>query len=348
MLEDVVRAILTDVDPRATPQDGIDTGTWGRLTGSGLNLLLVPESSSGAGASFRELAIVLRAAGAAAAAVPIAEANLAAAILVAAGGSLPDGLLTLTVGGGRRRGDGRGTLEGVPYGRAADHVVWVAESDDGSAEVRLVDATSNRVETSENLAGESRDRVSLSPDAGVMIGTLPSIWDVRLRAAACRALLLSGALERVRDLTVGYADERQQFGRPLSRFQAVQQLMVETIVVSQTARAVTDAMAAALSSTDDVGRVAPLVAAARTVTGRSATVAIRCAHQVHGAIGFTVEHPLHASTRRLMAWRDEDGTQAFWSRWLGRHARMAAPATRPWHLITGTETASLVAAVAGS
>jgi alkylation response protein AidB-like acyl-CoA dehydrogenase len=41
------------------------------------------------------------------------------------------------------------------------------------------------------------------------------------------------------------------------------------------------------------------------------------AHQLHGAIGFTVEHELHLFTRRLWSWRDEFGTESEWSARLG-------------------------------
>jgi hypothetical protein len=47
--------------------------------------------------------------------------------------------------------------------------------------------------------------------------------------------------------------------------------------------------------------------------GKAAAIA----HQVHGAIGFTERHPLHESTRRRWAWRDELGAQSEWAERLG-------------------------------
>jgi alkylation response protein AidB-like acyl-CoA dehydrogenase len=58
------------------------------------------------------------------------------------------------------------------------------------------------------------------------------------------------------------------------------------------------------------------------------------AHQVHGAIGFTEEHPLRHSTTRLWAWRDEAGNEEEWSAGLGRHV-LDAGADGLWPLITG-------------
>jgi acyl-CoA dehydrogenase len=53
--------------------------------------------------------------------------------------------------------------------------------------------------------------------------------------------------------------------------------------------------------------------------------AVGIAHQVHGAIGFTLEHPLHWSTRRLMAWRTEFGSDRHWAVILGRQVLDLGP-----------------------
>jgi len=59
------------------------------------------------------------------------------------------------------------------------------------------------------------------------------------------------------------------------------------------------------------------IAMAKSRAGEAAATVAGMAHQVHGAIGFTFEHTLHHFTRRLYAWRDEFGTEAHWSGWLG-------------------------------
>lgn len=333
LLAEVVRDIVADVDPRDTPSGVLDRTVWERLDGAGLHRLLAPDDRGGSGATFDELAIVLRTVGASGAAVPIAEANLAAALVSEAGGGLPDGLLTtaspLPTGGGLV----------VPYGRAADHAVTVWPLHDGQGEVRCVALAALEVEEHENLAGEPRDVVALTRHDGEVVGTVPSTWGVRVRAAACTALLISGALDRIRDLTVAYANEREQFGRSLSQFQAVQQLMVETVIAAETCRTIVTKMASTLA-TRGTGAAAPLVAAARAHTGRAATTAARCAHQVHGAIGFTTEHPLHVWTKRVLAWRDEEGSEHEWSTWLGRLVRTQNTSRAAWRLITDADWAT--------
>jgi len=53
-------------------------------------------------------------------------------------------------------------------------------------------------------------------------------------------------------------------------------------------------------------------------------------HQIHGAIGFTQEHPLHRATTRLWAWREEYGNAKTWSNQLGEE--LAGDGDWPlWH-----------------
>jgi alkylation response protein AidB-like acyl-CoA dehydrogenase len=66
------------------------------------------------------------------------------------------------------------------------------------------------------------------------------------------------------------------------------------------------------------------MAAAKVRAGEAAGLCARIAHQLHGAMGVTAEHPLHQSTRRLLSWRDDHGAEAWWSRVLVQTLRDAA------------------------
>ena len=57
---------------------------------------------------------------------------------------------------------------------------------------------------------------------------------------------------------------------------------------------------------------------AKSRTGEAAGKGAEIAHQVHGAMGYTREHNLHYSTRRLWSWRDEFGNETHWQSRLGR------------------------------
>jgi acyl-CoA dehydrogenase len=111
---------------------------------------------------------------------------------------------------------------------------------------------------------------------------------------------------------VQYAGERQQFGRPLAKFQAIQMELAEMAGEVTAVTALTDAAVQALSHGDE--NFALAAAAAKVRAGAAVEVVARLAHQVHGAIGFTQEHKLHHLTKRLWSWRDEAGSELVWSR----------------------------------
>ena len=114
--------------------------------------------------------------------------------------------------------------------------------------------------------------------------------------------------------TVQYAGERQQFGRPLGRFQAIQMELAEMAGEVTAVAALVDA---AVQATERGESLVPAAAAAKVRAGAAVEVVARLAHQVHGAIGFTQDHKLHHLTRRLWSWRDEAGSELAWSRVLG-------------------------------
>ena len=127
---------------------------------------------------------------------------------------------------------------------------------------------------------------------------------------------MAGAMERILDMTVQYAKDRIQFGRPIGKFQAVQQqiavLAGHVAAASAAAHGAADARAR--------GHARFEIACAKIRIGEAAGHVAAIAHQVHGAMGFTHEHTLHLGTRRLWAWRDEFGSEAEWSGWVGRVA----------------------------
>jgi len=75
------------------------------------------------------------------------------------------------------------------------------------------------------------------------------------------------------------------------------------------------------------------VAVAKSRTGEAAGKSAEIAHQVHGAMGYTREHNLHYSTRRLWSWRDEFGNETYWQSRLGR-AVAAQGADALWPMLS--------------
>ncbi|MFA1542248.1 acyl-CoA dehydrogenase family protein [Actinomadura monticuli] len=296
---------------------------WAALAESGLALVGVPEEAGGSGGSLADAAVVLRAAGRRAVSVPLAETGwLAGRLLAEAGLPVPSGVLTAA--SGEAGIDGRtvrGTLRRVPWGRSAHRIVVVA---DGA--VAVVDPARAQITEGANVAGEPRDDVVLSGvEAEAVAPCAVDAAELRRRGALARAVQLTGAMGRALDLSVRYAREREQFGRPLGRFQAVQQMLAELAGEA----AVADVAArAAVRAPDDPAAVA----AAKANASRAAGTVAAIAHQVHGALGVTEEHVLRQVTLRLWSWRDEYGNETAWADELGA-AVAAAP--DPWAFITG-------------
>jgi acyl-CoA dehydrogenase len=316
----------------------IPPALWRALMDAGYATALVPESAGGAGLEMPDALSLLVSAGRHAVPAPLAETMLAGWLLSAAGLPVPDGPLTIApVREGERlraRRDGAdwridGAASRVPWGRQCGAVAVLAESD-GKSVVALLAATDATSNDGHNLAGERRDDLVFSGAKAQQAGMAPISGDaLRALGAVMRSAQMAGALQSVLEATVQYARERVQFGRPIGRFQAVQQNLA--VLAGQTAAATAAAEAGIEAAAHDLE--SPAVAIAKIRAGEAAGIGAAIAHQMHGAIGFTQEHRLHYWTRRLWSWRDEFGNEAFWARRLGG-AVAAAGADRLWHGIT--------------
>ena len=273
---------------------------------------------------------LLRVAGRHAVPLPLAETIVAHHLCGLARCSVAGGPLTLAIAdaAGGEGGEVNVKLRAVPWARACERVCYVIGD---PVEVVILDVDACDVEHDTNIAGEPRDSVTF---VGVpaRCGTVPySVDRVFELMALTRCALMSGALERILELSVRYAEEREQFGRPIGKFQAVQhQLAVLAGEVAAALRA-TDAAVAMLSST----RFDVAVAAAKARVGEAAGIGAEIAHQVHGAMGYTHEHTLHHYTRRLLAWRDEFGRETYWQQRIGRRAASLG-ADRTWEFLVGS------------
>jgi len=311
---------------------------WGAVEEIGLPFALVAEDAGGFGLPVGDALDLVRLAAFHGLPLPLAETMLANHLLGNAG---------LPVGGGVAsvapvRDDDRlhlaregtawrltGQCRRVPWGRnAAAIAAWALH--EGRAYITGVPAGGWRVETGTNIAGTPRDTVgfdALLPEAAVS----PVDHDIEEQIAALaalRVLAMAGALERLLELTAAYAGERVQFGRPIGKFQAVQQNMA--VLAEQCCAA---AAAANIAARGFVAKDILPIAIAKARAGEATSIGTGIAHQVHGAIGFTTEHRLHFFTKQLWSWRDELGSEAAWSRRIGRHvAKVGADAL--WPLVT--------------
>lgn len=296
---------------------------WDAAEEAGLTLAMVPEASGGVGLDADGCAALIRLAGAHGVPLPLAETMLANRLLVAGGLEPRPGVLSLAAAGpGRglslsREGEGwrlSGVAARVPYARHAAALVIVGEAE-GQGLLACVVAGAGTLAPGENMAREPRDDLAfdLRLDAADVAASPHGPRDLEVMGAAVRAIALAGALDRVLELTVSYVGERVQFGRTLSKFQAVQQQVAVLATQAAAAGGAAGLAAEALGAGLDPARIA----AAKVRTGEAAGIAAGIAHQMHGAMGFSHEYALHFLTRRLWAWREEFGNEALWSRRLG-------------------------------
>ncbi|WP_088286022.1 acyl-CoA dehydrogenase family protein [Ideonella sp. A 288] len=312
------------------------TGLWAALQTSGFAVAAAPESCGGAGASWADLFVVLRAAGAHALPAPLPETMLANAVLGHCGLAAVNAPLGLAASGQLRLSDdglASGTLHGVPWGRHVGQVVAVAGGPRPT--LLLLDRRQATLERRQNIAGEPRDDLhfdAVAPDAtAVLPPGLPAdlLW---LGGALLRSAQTAGALQRVLDLSTRHATERVQFGKPIGAFQAIAHQLA--VLCEHTAACTVAAECAFAESADGAsGFAAWPIAAAKVCSADAAGAAAAIAHAVHGAMGFTHEHALHRCTRRLWSWRSEFGHATHWAQRLGR-AVCAGGAAALWPTLT--------------
>lgn len=187
-------------------------------------------------------------------------------------------------------------------------------------------------------ADTARPFLALSgAQCGVLDGA--ATHDDRLRAmgALLTTAAMTGAMARVIEIVTDHARTRTQFGRPLTKFQAIQHHLAQAMSELTITEA---ALTGALESYDtlsDAGRADSLLwLSAKAQAGVAATAIASSAHQILGAIGFTREHELHHFTTRLWQWRDEWGRQSACDLEIGRAA--CAPARGLWEFIADGES----------
>lgn len=177
------------------------------------------------------------------------------------------------------------------------------------------------------MIGEPRDTVDVDTAALSGVQVSEELVDtLRLKGALVRAVQICAALDSALESSVDHATTRMQFGRPLAKFQAVQHLISDIACEAALARSATEAALSVAAATDwTAPHLEFLVAAARSCAGHATSVVVRNAHQVHGAIGTTIEHRLHHFTRAALAWRSEFGSTRQWDDRLTDMAMHAGP-----------------------
>lgn len=337
MAEQVERLLSREVSRErlvAVEQGTFDTTLWQALEELGITLALAPESADGAGLCWQDAEPALRCAGSWAAPVPLGETLLAAWALGSAGIDIPEGPIAVAEVvfnlDSSQRISGIDPL--VPWIEHCQHLVVVAEQS-GQHFVCLLKRDDLSLESVETFARIPSSRVAASAVTPVAIaaadgitgelGLLPAI-------ATLRTVQIAGVLDRLLALCVEYGNTREQFGRPIGKFQAIQHLIAD--MAAQTAAAQVAGLYACRQIDKGNGDYGAAIAKARV--GLAATRGAEAAHQIFGAMGFTDEHILHYYSRRLWQWRDEAGSEHWWAERLGRRV-LASQGGQLWAAIAG-------------
>jgi alkylation response protein AidB-like acyl-CoA dehydrogenase len=129
----------------------------------------------------------------------------------------------------------------------------------------------------------------------------------RREGAILTAALQVGLAARLTQLSVGYAGEREQFGRSIGGFQAVKHICADMFVRTELARVAMHAAAVTLDA-DEVDEASRLVAGAKLLADEAAVTNGRAAVQVYGGMGFTWEVPVHYFLKRAWLHATEFGS----------------------------------------
>jgi alkylation response protein AidB-like acyl-CoA dehydrogenase len=201
--------------------------------------------------------------------------------------------------------DGRYLLDGislfVPWAAAAQKLLVLADLDQEAAAF-LVDVATPGVALAAlpTLGGDKQYEVRLAGATAERLGTAAGedlfefLWS---RGALLTSAFLTGAGEAALELTVEYAKQRVQFGQPIGSFQAIQHRCAEMKVDVDGARWVTLEAAWRLSQ----GQRSGDWSVAKAYVSDALRRLVTHAHQVHGAIGFSEEHPMPLFSRRVKA-----------------------------------------------
>lgn len=313
-----------------------DAEAWSALEAIGLPMALCREQDGG-GFGWIDVLPALQALGGHQVALPLCDTMIGNMLLSGNGRRPPGGVLALCdvqdSDAALLEGKyGDYTLSGhfrnVPWARHATEALLSMPVDGRRllCAVPLHDSVTSTLHHATNTAGEPRDHITLQSATlswWVDIGPESDPCPVRCFGALGRCAMMVGACESALGQTITHCKDRVQFGQPLGRFQVVQHAVaVMATHVSAAATAVAAAFAAAEIQADPAikGTLRFDIATAKCTTDEAAAQCRTSAHQLHGAMGFTFEHPLHYATRRLWAWRREFGDANGWAAELGAAA----------------------------
>jgi 3-oxocholest-4-en-26-oyl-CoA dehydrogenase beta subunit len=303
--------------------ESYDAALWARLAAAGLLGTAISPRHGGAGLGLSELALLLEEQGRTLAAVPLLPTLVLAALplekfgtpaqqallpAVAAGQAVLTAALEESAGADpaapatRARAIAGGwRLSGekvcVPYGAQAQRILVSAHAADG-VRMFLIDpgTTGVHIEPQLSTSGEPQARITLQ---GAAVAAADALGDAAAdvvawtlaRAQAALAALQLGVLAEALRRAAGYVSERQQFGRPIGSFQAVQHRLADCYIDIEALRSVS--LRARWALQEECAAPAEVLAA-KWWTAHAGHRVSHAVQHVHGGLGADLEYPIHA------------------------------------------------------
>ena len=320
---------------------GYSPELWSRMAEQGWQGLLIPQQHGGAGFDFLDLCVLLEEFGRALVPGPFMSSVLGGAVpLMTAGSDAQKAQYLPGIGSGEliftlaqtepsARFDEAGiqaqatvsgdqvTITGtklfVPDANVADYMVVAARS--GAGVTLAIVATDQLGVTVNQLLTIARDKqceVVLDNASGELLGADGQGWallqPVMQRYAVAECAYLVGLAQMDFEISVDYAKERVQFGRPIGSFQAIQHKCADMVTDVDGSRFIMYKAAWALTTDQDDKQLA--VNMAKTWTSEATRRVVAHGQQIHGGIGFTKDYKIQLYYRRQkraeLAWGDSD------------------------------------------
>lgn len=294
-----------------------DPSKWAELAELGILGALVSEADGGFGGDGFDISVVFEEMGRGLCAEPML-ANLMALRLYAAFGK-SDRVDAIIAGSERAalgvwEADAFSTLQDIAMtggdtlsgrktvvygGNSADHILVVAKTADGKFGLYEVAATDAEVLAYAMIDGGGAAEVVLDNTAATLISddaeaAINAALDAGRLALCAEAV---GIMDVLRDTVKDYLMQRQQFGRPIAMFQALQHRLVDFSIEIEQARSIVILASSKLDADDR----ALQIARAKNLIGRASKLVAEEAIQMHGGIGMTWEYaPSHYAKRLTM------------------------------------------------
>ncbi|MBI2907599.1 MAG: acyl-CoA/acyl-ACP dehydrogenase [Chloroflexi bacterium] len=329
-------------------EKGYPPQLWRQMAELGWMGLIVPEKHGGSGGSFLDLAVLLEEMGRALLPGPFFSTVVLGALPLMLAGTeaqknellprIASGEIILTLAltepGGQYDASGieasaahdgadyvvAGTKLFVPNAHVADYLICaVRTARGGSPEegitLLLVEGKAASCTVLKTIDGSKLCEVLLEKvrvPAANLIGEegkgWPLIEAILQRAAVAQCSEMVGGAQQVLDMTVAYAKDRQQFGRPIGSFQAVQHHCANMLMDVDGSRFITYQAAWMISEGIPCAREAAIAKAWVSEAYRRVTA---LGHQIHGGIGFCLDHDMPLYYKRAKALESTFGDADF-------------------------------------